>query len=237
LSGSSHSCLKCGDKAGTSGKGSASAVITVPMLCLSCGSELPAGSQFCLQCGHSAAATASNGPTPALALPPTRRHLRGKPRMAIWLLLPPLLLAGIWAGISDDPSAEQVRGFVNPAHVETLMPASVDIKARSFGFYRFTVPRGATNVGVSGQFSATGEREDNVEVYVVADAAFVSWQYGYAPDAYYSSGRVSQGKIDADLPSGAGAYYLVFNNKFSPRAAKTVQASVTLHYQNWWPLR
>ncbi len=227
--------MKCGHKAGTSGKASALAVITVPLLCRSCGTELPAGSQFCLQCGQSATAAASAAPAPTPPLPPKHRRLRGKPRMAIWLLLPPLLLAGIWAGVSDDPSAEQVRRFVNPAHVETLMPASVDIKARSFAFFRFTVPRGATNVGVSGQFSVTGDRDNNLEVYVVPDAAFVSWQYGYAPDTYYSSGRVSEGKIDAELPSGRGAYYLVFNNKFAPRAQKTAQASVTLHYQNWWP--
>ena len=39
----------------------------------------------------------------------------------------------------------------------------------------------------------------------------------------------------ADLPPGAGVYYLVFSNKFSPNMQKKVDATVVLHYKNWIP--
>ena len=74
-----------------------------------------------------------------------------------------------------------------------------------------------------------------VEVFVLSDDAFANWQSGYS-SAYYSSGKVTQGEITADLPSGGGAYYLVFNNNFSPRTSKAVQAAATLHYKRWWPV-
>jgi hypothetical protein len=41
--------------------------------------------------------------------------------------------------------------------------------------------------------------------------------------------------MQADLPAGAGVYYLVFSNKFSSKAAKSVNATVLLRYKSWLP--
>ncbi len=96
-------------------------------------------------------------------------------------------------------------------------------------------------MAVVGQFKATagsttgGPANNDIEVHVLAEAAFAAWQSGYATNTYYSSGRVSQGDINAVLPPGAGAYYVVFNNKFSPRTAKTVQIDLDLRYSQWLP--
>jgi hypothetical protein len=70
---------------------------------------------------------------------------------------------------------------------------------------------------------------------VFSEPAFIVWQNGYAASSVYESGRVSQGTVAADLADGAGIYYLVFSNKFAPKAAKNVNATVLLRYKNWVP--
>ena len=166
----------------------------------------------------------------------TVRKPRRKPRVAIWFLLPTLLVVLVWAFTSDSPGALQFQRGFNPSHSETIVPTAFSVSPHSFSYYKFTVPPGATQVAIDGQFSvAAGANE--VEAFLFSDDEFANWQSGYS-GAYYTSGRVARGEIVADLPSGAGAYYVVFNNKFSPRAAKTVQAAVTLRYKNykkWWP--
>jgi hypothetical protein len=72
-------------------------------------------------------------------------------------------------------------------------------------------------------------------VYVLSESSFAIWQTGYATSSVFESGRKPQGKIAADLPPGAGVYYLVFSNKFSPSVAKKIDATVVLHYKNWIP--
>lgn len=41
--------------------------------------------------------------------------------------------------------------------------------------------------------------------------------------------------MQADLPAGAGVYYLVFSNKFSTGMGKTVEATALLRYKSWLP--
>ena len=104
------------------------------------------------------------------------------------------------------------------------------MKPHGFASYEFTLPSGSVNVAVTGEFTATGNSSSDIEVYVFKDDAFVSWQGGYSPSAYYSSSRIIKGDVNAELPAGAGTYYVVFNNNFSPRTTKSVQSEVTLHY-------
>ena len=111
------------------------------------------------------------------------------------------------------------------------------------------------NVAIVGQFSSfadssnIGKRRDtarsknsenedidnNIEVYVLTDSAFTVWQHGYATSSVYESGKVSEGSVQADVPAGAGIYYLVFSNKAAPKAAKNVHAAVLLRYKSWLP--
>ncbi len=86
--------------------------------------------------------------------------------------------------------------------------------------------------------SKNSENEDvdnNIEVYVLTDSAFTVWQHGYATSSVYESGKVSEGSVQADVPAGAGIYYLVFSNKAAPKAAKNVHAAVLLRYKSWLP--
>jgi hypothetical protein len=79
------------------------------------------------------------------------------------------------------------------------------------------------------------ENESGIEVFVLTDEAFTVWQNGYATSSVYESGKVPTGTVQADVPAGAGVYYLVFSNKSSPKTPKSVHATVMLRYKSWLP--
>ena len=235
----SQFCLKCGQPVQLLEASSASAGRPALASCAECGAEFPAGGQLCPRCGQSVDAR-PKGPrakvetavrAPSQASGPKRR----KSPIVIWLLVPALALAIWWAAASDNPAALQLRRLANKSHTQTITPAVFSVKPRGFASYEFTIPSGSVGVEVGGEFTATGISSSDIEVYVFKDDAFVNWQYGYSPSAYYSSGRVIKGDITAELPAGAGTYYVVFNNNFSPRTTKSVQSEVTLHYTKFWP--
>jgi hypothetical protein len=122
------------------------------------------------------------------------------------------------------------------------------VTPHSFRYYKFDLPEGSMNVSIVGQFAsasdkkaahakpATGDGDDNdIEVYVLSEPAFAVWQNGYATSSVYESGRVPKGNMQAELPAGAGVYYLVFSNKFSSKTAKTINSTVLLRYKSWLP--
>jgi ribosomal protein L40E len=225
----SQYCLKCGH--------AVSALTTAPpspstgvVECSVCGANLPSASQFCPRCGQAVIGAFSRW-APPLPRPQKRRS-------ALWFLVPALLMVLAWAALSDNPGAQELQRLANLSHAETITPAVFSVGSHAFASYRFSVPEGVRNVTVSGEFGATGSaaHDDEVEVYLLTAGDLVNWQYGYSPAAFYSSGRVTHGDVDAVLPPAAGAYCIVFNNNFSPRTAKSVHANVTLRYKRWWPL-
>jgi len=182
----------------------------VPVLCKKCGSELPEGAKECLNCGQP----------------------RPRPRFGIWVLLAILIGMISWAGLSDNPYAQEFRDDVSGVQAQTIVQAPFSVEPHSFSSYKFSVPSGAMGVTLTGQFAAAGISENNIEVCVLTDSAFAVWSNGYSTSNHYESGRVAQGDINAALPSGAGIYYLVFNNKFSQRTPKAIHATVLLHYRS-----
>ncbi|MGA2745974.1 MAG: zinc ribbon domain-containing protein [Candidatus Sulfotelmatobacter sp.] len=77
--------------------------------------------------------------------------------------------------------------------------------------------------------------DQGIQVYVLTDAAFTVWQNGYATSSLYDSGNVAEGNVQAEIPAGAGIYYLVFSNKAAPKTSKAVHAAVLLRYKSWLP--
>jgi hypothetical protein len=77
--------------------------------------------------------------------------------------------------------------------------------------------------------------DNNIEVYVLTDSAFTVWQNEYATSSLYESGKVDAGNVQADVPAGAGIYYLIFSNKSSPKTPKSIHASILLRYKSWLP--
>jgi hypothetical protein len=150
-----------------------------------------------------------------------------------------LLLTGLvgWILYSDSPTAQELRDDITGARAQTIIETPFSVKPHTFSPYELTVPPGAVEVTVTGDFKAAASQgkdknpDNNIEVYVLTDTAFVAWRDGFSTGSYYESGRTASGTIRATLPSGAGHYYLVFSNNFSPRTAKNVETTVLLHYR------
>ena len=223
------------------------------MFCSRCSTNLPDGSQFCLKCGQPVMSAANSAafPTAPTSVSMRRTPLRARQqrRIVVWLFVLVLLGVGLWAATSGGPVAQQVQEFVRWSHAQTILDAPASVTPRSFSSWQFTVPPGALNVSVTGEFSvAVGsprpgngssndigkDRDTAIEAYVLTDSAFVDWSSGYSTPTLYQSGPIAGATIDVPLPAGEGAYNLVFSNKISPRA-KTVHATVLLRYKSWLP--
>jgi ribosomal protein L40E len=217
--------------------------------CSKCGATLPDEAQFCLKCGKPVALPPKS---PVKVEPPVvevapRRVKKG--RMVLLVLVGLLLGSILWAATSDSPFAQGIQEIVGWKHDQTILEAPFSVTAHNFRYYKFDLPEGSMNVSIIGQFTSTGEKksptpkardgadgdDNDVEVYVLNEAAFAVWQNGYATSSVYESGRVSQGTMQSELPAGAGVYYLIFSNKFSTKTAKSINATVLLRYKSWLP--
>jgi hypothetical protein len=175
--------------------------------------------------------------------------------MIVGILL--AIFAGLilWAGMSDSPSAQEVQEFVGWKHDRIILDAPFSVGPHTFRYYKFALPEGSVNVAMVGQFTSAAdssnvsnrtdttkaknkekeEIDNNIEVYVLTEPAFTVWQNGYATSSLYESGKVAEGSVQAEVPAGAGIYYLVFSNKSAPKTPKSVHASVLLRYKSWLP--
>jgi predicted nucleic acid-binding Zn ribbon protein len=224
--------------------------------CSKCGATLPDEAQFCLKCGKPVSSPAKE-PTvweviPRAKLPQPKR----KRRIFLWILLVVLVGVIVWAVTSDSSGAQQLQESVGLKQDRVILDSSFSVGSHSFRYYKFALPEGSVNVGVVGEFTCTQEglrsnnrkdkgdkstidREKNndssIEVFVLTDSAFTIWQNGYATSSLYESGKVAEGTVQAEIPAGAGIYYLVFSNKAAPKTPKTVHANLLLRYKSWLP--
>ncbi len=227
-------------------------IATVTLACRQCGANLPEGSQFCLKCGNpiSIAANAKKADAtdsspdveilpPQAALKPRKRR-----RVFLWVMLALFLLAIGWVATSDNFVAQGIQELMGWKHDQSILDTPFTVGPHTFRYYKFSLPEGSMNVSIVGEFTSAmdtrGSKKDdsgdnNIEVFVLSEPAFTVWEKGYATSSVYESGRVAQGSMQSVLPPGAGIYYLVFNNKFAPRTAKSVHATVLLRYKSWLP--
>src|SRR5579863_3039697 len=212
--------------------------------CSKCGAVLPDEAHFCLKCGKPVSIPLKEVVVerPSKLVQPQRR-----PRIFLWVLLGLLLGLITWVAISDDPFAQGLQGMVGWKHDQTILDTPFSVSPHSFRFYKFDLPEGSVHVSIIGQFATTADKkaikpqskadqpDNDIEVYVLSEPAFAVWQNGYATSSVYESGRVSKGEMQAELPAGAGVYYLVFSNKFTTKNAKSVNSTVLLRYKSWVP--
>jgi ribosomal protein L40E len=249
----SEFCLKCGQRVNPSA--TATAAVATGLACSKCGAPLAEGAQVCPKCGKPTSITAKEASTPVEVIPPLAPVRRRKRRVVPWVLLAIVVAAVVWVAASDNPYAQGVQELVGWKHDQTILDAPFSVGAHTFRYYKFNLPEGSVNVAIVGQFAASmdasknnrsgndnnmdnkkdSSAENGIEVYVLSEPAFTVWQNGYATSAVYESGRVSEGKVQAELPAGAGIYYLVFSNKFAPKTAKNINADVLLRYKSWLP--
>ena len=217
--------------------------------CSKCGATLPDEAQFCLKCGKAVALPPKvpvkvDPPTVNVVAPPIKKR-----RIMLWVAVGLVLGVILWAASSDSPFAQGIQELVGWKHDQTILEAPFSVTAHNFRYYKFDLPEGSMNVSILGQFTSSAEKksaaakpkdgadgdDNDVEVYVLSEPAFAVWQNGYATSSVYESGRVSQGNMQADLPAGAGVYYLIFSNKFSAKTSKNIKATVLLRYKSWLP--
>jgi hypothetical protein len=184
---------------------------------------------------------ASSPAQPSSPQKPRNRHLWR------WIFLALLLGAVVWVAISANPFAQGLREIGGDKPDQAILDRTFSVSPRSFRYYTFSLPEGSSHVALIGEFSARpeGDRATSpdapesaasaVELLVLSEAAFAIWQKGGSTTSVYDSGRVSQAKVHAELPSGAGIYYLVFSNKLSPSGASSVRATLQLHSRSWIP--
>jgi hypothetical protein len=227
-------------------------VAKVLLGCVKCGATLPDEAQYCLKCGN----PVSLPPKSPVLVEEVRPGMVRKPRrtrpVLVGILLAVLGGAILWAGMSDSQNAQLVQEFVGWKHDRIILDDPFSVGPHTFRYYKFALPEGSVNVAVVGQFSSAADSsnagnrkeatkakkevvDNNIEVFVLTDSAFSVWQYGYATSALYESGKVAAGNVQADIPAGAGIYYLIFSNKSAPNTAKSVHATVLMRYKSWLP--
>lgn len=182
---------------------------------------------------------------PVAASPAPRR----KRHYFLWTLFVLLIAAFLWLATSSNPFAEGFQALAGNKHDQAVVDVPFTLSPHNFRYYKFSLPDASTNVAIVGDFTATPDddnrkskrphdlpdAENGIEVYVLSEPSFAIWQTGYATPSIFQTERVAHGKVEADLPPGAGVYYIVFSNKFSPKAAKKVDATVVLRYKRWIP--
>ena len=248
----SQFCLKCGQPVATKADSAESPAADAVLRCSKCGAPRANGAEFCLKCGKPVSSPLKN-PTLGELLPPKHPVRRGKRgRVVLWLLLLVLLGVIIWAVSSDSSGAQQLQESVGLKQDRIILDNTFSVGAHTFRYYKFSLPEGSVNVAVVGQFSSSAEiqnvshrtnatatkdltTDNQIEVYVLTEPAFTVWQNGYETGSLFDSGKVVEGKVQADIPAGAGIYYLVFSNKQCLKTPKTIHASVVLRYKSWLP--
>ena len=128
------------------------------------------------------------------------------------------------------PSRQTAQTHQPQLHAQATGDKAFTVNAGGAYYYKFQVPAGAYSVALKGHFSATGGSGNDIEAYLVTEDDLVNWQNGHTVHTLYNSGRVTQETVNVALPSDAGKYCLVFNNKFSLLTPKAVQTDVTFSY-------
>jgi hypothetical protein len=184
---------------------------------------------------------------PATSSPaqPSSPQKRRKRHFWRWIFLALLLGAIAWVTISANPYAQGLREIGGDKPDQSVLERTFSLVPRGFRYYTFSLPGGSSHVALVGEFTTTPEGNkvsdgaagaaSGVELLVLSEAEFTVWQTGYSTTSVYDSGRVAQANVRAELPLGAGIYYVVFSNKFPAAGASNVRASFRLHTQSWLP--
>jgi hypothetical protein len=150
--------------------------------------------------------------------PPTKNtsHVARNATIAIICII--VLLAAFWA-VWNRPTR----------YISNLVNGLLTINGGGYEYYSFTVPSGASDIQVSGSFTASGGSGNDIRIYIMGSTSFTNWKNGHSASTYYNSGQMTTGSISATLPS-SGTYYLVYDNTFSLFSQKNVNTWATLSY-------
>jgi len=202
------------------------------VFCSKCGTDLPNDSQFCRKCGQSLSTGAGAAPASAPAKA-SFSWVRFSRLLGVFLAVGFILY--LYAvhqrrRVFDSSAAASQTAYVRQPHRITIGNGAITVNAANVVYFPITVPVGATNVTLTGHFTASGGSGNDIEVFLLNQDAYTNWQNGHPSSAYYNSGKVTVADANTTLPNGAGTYYLVFNNKFSLFSPKAVAENFNLTY-------
>jgi hypothetical protein len=210
------------------------------MFCHKCGIETPDDSQFCRKCGNALTDTGKTSTTLAAA-PAKAQGVRTPLVLGLifalvvfgWLIINSLQQQRD-AAVRRAAAATQVNVPAQPVlpvlHTMDIGKGALAVAAMHYAYYSLAVPPGARNVKVQGRFTAAGGAGNDIFVFLLNEDGFTNWKNRHQVPAYYSSGKVTVGDVNAALPNDAGNYYLVFDNRFSMLTAKAVEFTGTMTY-------
>jgi hypothetical protein len=183
-------------------------------VCPSCGKQVQEGTSFCPFCGKPLANTVSS-PSPQPPQPtyqptppptaPAAPYLRNKTShvarnvaivIAVLLVLAVAIIAAIELQTLPNSSSSNGNGNGNLTPVTVnIVNGLITVNAGAYEDYTFTVPSGASNIQVSGSFTASGGSGNDIKVYIFDQTDYINWENGHSASAYYQSGQTTTGSI------------------------------------------
>jgi hypothetical protein len=131
---------------------------------------------------------------------------------------------------SGNPNGGNNVNYVPTPFTVSVISGSIVVNANSYNYVSFSVPKGALNPVLQGNFTASGSSQNNnICVTVMSQTDFVNWQSGQQSSTYYNKDMlpVVTGNINITLPSGN--YCIIFGSATFLQA-KTVSAQIDLTY-------
>lgn len=207
------------------------------MYCPSCGKQVQEGNVFCPFCGKALSNAPPNPSPPTISQPsppyqnPPQQRNSAKSHTArnVAVGIAVLLLVIIAVVVAVSLMNSNGGSIIPTTHTTNVVNGLVTVNAGSYEDYTFTVPSGASNIQVTGSFTASGGSGNDIKVYIFDQSDFVNWENGHTANTYYQSGQTTTGTISATLPS-SGTYVLVYDNTFSIISQKNVNTEVNLSY-------
>ncbi|HTU42165.1 MAG TPA: zinc-ribbon domain-containing protein [Candidatus Aquilonibacter sp.] len=203
------------------------------MFCNTCGADIPNTSRFCPMCGDSFLVSPNQ----------RRRRASSTSQVAPFVAGGIFLLAGLGYFAYMNHRLHSVRAdsairvldrsydqLTKKPHNIPVSIHGLTINQLGYSYFKLAVPATASSVELHGNFTASGGAGNTIEVFVFSENGYGEWQKQQEAHPFYRSGKVSMDTIEAELPSGSGTYYLVFNNKFSSSTPKTISLDARLTY-------
>jgi hypothetical protein len=214
------------------------------MFCPSCGKQVEENNNFCPYCAKPLTArNPSMQPAIQPTTPPSRSQQYPTPTIGksshtgrniaigivVGVLLIIIVVAALSSLISLNSGGGGIANILPTTQTVNIVNGLVTVNANSYEYYTFTIPSGASNIQVSGSFTASGGSGNDIKVFVTDQTDFVNWENGHSSQAYYQSGQETTGTISVTLPT-SGTYVLVYDNTFSIISQKNVNTEADVSY-------
>ncbi len=138
----------------------------------------------------------------------------------------PAALLPLLAAAASLPLFSCAALFLIP-HTVKVVDETITLQPGQYRYYGLDVTTVMVNPRFEGSFSVSGGNQ--VKVYVMDSDDFDSWSTGGTVYPEYNSGLVSSTSFNVSL-SGAGRYYVVYDNTFSSSTSKSIVTKVVLKY-------